>query len=77
MFQCLTDVHSILSGIRHNATAQLIFAFVFAYYYAKIQVCHDGVYLSKTSQIIFDLHPGFSHMEDEQEVSLKKIIGVL
>ena len=23
-------------------------------------------YLSKTSQIIFDLHPGFSHMEDEK-----------
>ena len=22
--------------------------------------------LSKTSQIIFDLHPGFSHMEDEK-----------
>ena len=22
-------------------------------------------YLSKTSHIIFDLHPGFSHMEDE------------
>ena len=24
------------------------------------------IYLSKTSQIIFDLHPGFSHMEDEK-----------
>ena len=23
-------------------------------------------YLSKTSQIIFDLHPGFFHMEDEK-----------
>ena len=23
-------------------------------------------YLSKTSQIIFDLRPGFSHMEDEK-----------
>ena len=23
-------------------------------------------HLSKTSQIIFDLHPGFSHMEDEK-----------
>ena len=23
-------------------------------------------FLSKTSQIIFDLHPGFSHMEDEK-----------
>ena len=25
-----------------------------------------GHYLSKTSQIIFDLHPGFFHMEDEK-----------
>ena len=24
------------------------------------------VFFSKTSQIIFDLHPGFSHMEDEK-----------
>ena len=27
------------------------------------RACH---FLSKTSQIIFDLHPGFSHMEDEK-----------
>ena len=26
----------------------------------------DMRYLSKTSQIIFDLHPGFFHMEDEK-----------
>ena len=29
--------------------------------YARIFHC-----LSKTSQIVFDLHPGFSHMEDEK-----------
>ena len=29
------------------------------------EFCHEA-YLSKTSQIIFDLHPGFSHMEDEK-----------
>ena len=27
-------------------------------------------YLSKTSQIIFDLHPGFFHMEDEKDNKL-------
>ena len=26
----------------------------------------NSSYLSKTSQIIFDLHPGFSNMEDEK-----------
>ena len=28
--------------------------------------CSVHICLSKTSQIIFDLHPGFSHMEDEK-----------
>ena len=27
---------------------------------------HHFTFLSKTSQIIFDQHPGFSHMEDEK-----------
>ena len=27
-------------------------------------------YLSKASQITFDLHPGFSHMEDEKDNKL-------
>ena len=29
-------------------------------------------FLSKTSQIIFDLHPGFSHMEDEKGSKLHR-----
>ena len=29
-------------------------------------ITDPNLYLSKTSQIIFDLHPGFSHMEDEK-----------
>ena len=33
--------------------------------YCLIVVCAMS-YLSKISQIIFDLHPGFSHMEDEK-----------
>ena len=36
------------------------------FHYVLVTDCvYDG-YLSKTSKIIFDLHPGFSHMEDEK-----------
>ena len=31
-----------------------------------LEKIRENNYLSKTSQIIFDLHPGFSHMEDEK-----------
>ena len=35
-------------------------------YHLKVEENVTRSYLSKTSQTIFDLHPGFSHMEDEK-----------
>ena len=31
----------------------------------------DFIFFSKTSQFIFDLHPGFSHLEDEKGNKLR------
>ena len=45
------------NGAFHNQAAASL---------ALLQTLSITHYLSKTSQIIFDLHPGFSHMEDEK-----------